>query len=57
LMAKYAKEEAMVCEPLKIDSDLPKDKFIGADILKKGEFAYDPKKVINEIFKLVGYKK
>jgi len=56
LMAKYAKEEAMVCEPLKIDSDLPKDKFIGADILKKGEFAYDPQKVISNIFKIIGKK-
>lgn len=56
LLEKYEKEEAMVCQPLGIETDLPKNKFIGADILKKDEFAYDPKKVIREIFKLINYK-
>ncbi|MFZ3099656.1 MAG: 2-phospho-L-lactate transferase CofD family protein [Minisyncoccales bacterium] len=57
MLAEYEKKELMICEPIKIDNDLSKDKFIGADILKKDEFAYDPKKVVREIFKLINYKR
>lgn len=57
MLAEYEKKESMICEPIKIDNDLSKDKFIGADILKKDEFAYDPKKVVREIFKLINYKR
>ncbi len=53
LLEKYEKEESMVCAPLAMENDLPKNKFIGADILKNTEFAYDPQKVIREIFKLI----
>lgn len=56
LLAKYEKDESMVCQPLKIESDLPKDKFIGADIYRKDEFAYDSKKVISNVFKISGKK-
>jgi len=56
LLVKYEKEELMICEPLKIESDLLKNKYIGADIYKKNEFAYDPKKVIANIFKIIGKK-
>jgi len=56
LLKEYEKEESMICEPFKIDVDLPKDKFVGADLLKKKEFAYDPKKVIKQIFKLINYQ-
>lgn len=57
LLKEYAKKNEMVSEPFPIESDLDKKKFIGADLLKKTEFAYDPKKVIKEIFKLANYKK
>jgi len=56
LLAEYSQREKMVCAPLKIDDDLQKDKFIGADLLKAGEFAYDSKKVIRQIFKLINNK-
>jgi uncharacterized cofD-like protein len=52
LLAGYAKKNDMVCEPLPIEADLDKKKFVGADILSKDEFAYDPKKVIKQIFKI-----
>jgi hypothetical protein len=52
LIAGYAQKNEMVCEPLPVEADLDKNKFVGADILKKGEFAYDSKKVLKEIFKL-----
>jgi uncharacterized cofD-like protein len=57
LLADYGNKNSMVCEPLAIDADLDGKKFIGADILKKNEFAYDPKKVIKEIFKIAKFKK
>jgi uncharacterized cofD-like protein len=53
LLLRFQKENPQISELLIIDNNLPKDKFIGADIYKKNEFAYDSKKVINEIFKLV----
>ena len=53
LLAEFQKENPQIGDLLTIDNDLPKDKFIGADIYKKNEFAYDPKKVLKEIFKLV----
>jgi len=56
LMAGYAKSEEMDCEPFIIEADLDRRKFIGADILKKGEFAYDSKKVILNILKLINYR-
>jgi len=55
LLDAYAKKNSMVCEPLPIEEDLDKKKFIGADMLMKNEFAYDPKKVIRGIFKLINY--
>jgi len=53
LLANYRKKHPEIGDLLAVDSDLPKNKFIGADILKKNEFAYDPKKVITAIFKLI----
>lgn len=53
LLARYEKEESMICAPLRIEDNLPQEKFIGADILKNDECIYDPKKVIREIFKLI----
>ena len=53
VLANYRKDHPEIGEELVVGKDLPKNKFIGADILKKGEFAYDSKKVIKEIFKLV----
>lgn len=55
-LKKYEKEEKMICAPLEIENDLPKNKFIGTNLLKSDEFAYDPKKVIRQIFKLINYK-
>lgn len=56
LLKRYEKEEKMICAPLKIENDLPKDKFVGANLLKADKFAYDPKKVVRQIFKLINYK-
>lgn len=57
LLAGFQKENPQIGDPLTIDGDLPKDKFIGANIYKKDEFAYDPQKVVKEIFRLVNYHK
>jgi len=56
LLSVFQKDDPHIGGPLAIDNDLPKDKFIGKDIYKKDEFAYDPKKVIANIFKIIGKK-
>jgi len=56
LLAGYRKENPQICGEIVINDGLPKDKFIGADIIKKDEFAYDSKKVIDNIFKITGNK-
>lgn len=53
ILNSYRKENPEIGELLSIDDDLPKNKFIGRDIYKKNEFAYDSKKVIANIFKLL----
>jgi uncharacterized cofD-like protein len=53
MLANYRKNHPEIGEELTIEKNLTKDKFIGRDILKKNEFAYDSKKVIKAIFKLV----
>lgn len=53
LLTMYEKEEKMICAPFEIEGDLDKKKFVGADIIKKSEFAYNPKKVVCEIFKIM----
>lgn len=52
LLDSARKFSSYLGEPFVIDTNLPKEKFVGADILKKNEFAYDSRKVIKEIFKL-----
>ncbi len=56
ILSDYCKGRPDVGEELAIDAGLDKIKFIGADILKKDEFAYDPKKVVKAIFKLANCK-
>ena len=56
LLAKFQKENPQIGDLIRIDDNLPKDKFIGKDIYKKDEFAYDPKKVISNIFKIISKK-
>lgn len=56
LLAGFQKENPQIGLAITIDDNLPKEKFIGADIYKKNEFAYDPKKVISNIFKIIGKK-
>jgi uncharacterized cofD-like protein len=56
ILENYRKGHPEIGEELSVGDDLPKDKFIGADILKKDEFAYDSKKVIRGIFKLINYR-
>jgi uncharacterized cofD-like protein len=53
LLADFMKANPQIGGLIRVDGDLPKDKFIGKDIYKKNEFAYDSKKVIREIFKLI----
>jgi len=57
LLAAFQKEFPQISGALKIDGDLPPDKFIGRDIYQKGKIAFDPKKVVREIFKLINYKR
>ena len=52
LLAGFQKENPQIGLAITINENLPKEKFIGADIYKKNEFAYDFKKIIKEIFKL-----
>ena len=56
LIGRVIIESPQIGGPLMIDNNLPKEKFIGADILKKEEFAYDPKKVIKQILKATNVK-
>ena len=53
LLKQYQKEHSYISGLITIDDGLLKNKFIGKDILKKNEFAYDSKKVIPAIFKLI----
>ena len=54
LLAGFRKENPQIGLPIAINDNLPREKFIGADIYKKNEFGYDPKKVVSNIFKLAG---
>jgi uncharacterized cofD-like protein len=56
LLVAFQKEDLRMGDPLIIDGDLEKRKFVGSDLYKKNEFAYDPKKVIREIFKIAKIK-
>jgi len=56
ILADYRKTHPEIGEELAIENDLPAAKFIGRDIMKKGEFAYDSKKIVKEIFKLANYR-
>ena len=56
LLANYQKENPQIGGPMATDGDLPKDKFIGVDLLKDNEFAYDPKKIVKQIFKITNTK-
>lgn len=56
IVGAYQEKNPEIGELLAIDDNLPKYKFIGRDIFKKNEFAYDSKKVIANIFKLIGRK-
>ncbi|MFA6376273.1 MAG: 2-phospho-L-lactate transferase CofD family protein [Candidatus Paceibacterota bacterium] len=56
LMAEYQKENPQICGLIAVDEDLPKDKFIGADILQKDKLPFDSKKIISNIFKIIGKK-
>ncbi len=53
LLAAFQKEYPQISGALKIDGDLPPDKFVGRDIYQKDKIAFDSKKVIKNIFKLV----
>lgn len=55
-LAKLQKKYPQISGFLAVNDHLPKDKFIGADLLKNNELAYDPKKIIRQIFKLINYK-
>ena len=56
LLAQYQKENPQISGALIVNDNLPKGKFIGKDIYKKDALAYDPKKVIANIFKIIGKK-
>jgi len=52
LIEDYQKENPQICGPISVNDNLPKDKFIGKDILQRDKLAFDSKKIINAIFKL-----
>lgn len=56
LLAAFQKECPQISDALKINGDLPPDKFVGRDIYQKDKIAFDSKKVVREIFKLINYK-
>lgn len=56
LLLDLQKEFPQISGFLSVNVDLPKDKFIGKDIMRTDKLAYDPKKVIANIFKLIGRK-
>jgi uncharacterized cofD-like protein len=53
LIEDYQKENPQICGPISVNDNLPKDKFIGKDILRKDKLVFDSKKLIAAIFKLL----
>jgi len=55
LLSAFQSECPQISGALKIDGALPPDKFVGRDIYQKGKIAFDSKKIIREIFKLIRF--
>jgi uncharacterized cofD-like protein len=52
-LTNLQKEYPQISGFITVNDNLPEDKFIGKDILQKDKLAFDSKKIINEIFKLL----
>lgn len=57
LLADLQKEYPQISGGLAVDGGLSKEKFIGRDILQENKLAYDHKKVIKEILRLINCHK